>query len=184
MAGEPVDFSELKVERLGEGHRTELFDCGVSDLNEFLQEDALNYQNQWLAVTYLCLYKDQPVGYYSLLNDSIELSEKEKSLFERLGKRLRSYPAIKIGRLAVDKKYQKQGVGEFLLGDVFIKALGTGKVSACRFITVDAYAERKDYYAKRCFVENETYTVSHRETASLRLDLYHWHERAPQNYSR
>lgn len=47
------------------------------------------------------------------------------------------YPAAKIGRLAVDEKFQCQGIGTFLIRSLvqsFIKKNKTG----CQFITVDA----------------------------------------------
>ena len=34
------------------------FDCGDSDLNDFFNTDAINYQNQWLGRTYFFRSKE------------------------------------------------------------------------------------------------------------------------------
>ncbi len=62
-------------------------------------------------------------------------------------KRLRSYPAIKIGRLGIAKKAQHQSVGTYLLEfieDYFI----VDNKSGCRFVTVDAYVQAIPFYIK------------------------------------
>lgn len=51
----------------------------------------------------------------------------------------KTYPSVKIGRLAVSKDYDNKGVGRAILD--FIKhAFTNGNRTGCRFITVDAYA--------------------------------------------
>lgn len=62
-------------------------------------------------------------------------------------KRLRSYPAIKIGRLGIAMKAQHQSVGTYLLEfieDYFI----VDNKSGCRFVTVDAYVQAIPFYIK------------------------------------
>ncbi|MFH1432275.1 MAG: GNAT family N-acetyltransferase [archaeon] len=80
------------------------------------------------------------VGYVTLLNDSIKI--KGTTMHEAFLKKGIGYhwmPALKIGRLAVDLKYQGIGVGSqiILFAIKIVERLnkyGTG----CRFITVDA----------------------------------------------
>ncbi|MDR1453340.1 MAG: GNAT family N-acetyltransferase [Candidatus Margulisbacteria bacterium] len=119
------------------------FDCGDSDLNEFFYRDALNYTRQLLAVTYVVETKIKTIGFFSVANDRIQISE-NNPIWNRLNrnirnaKRRREYPAVKLGRLGIDREWQNQNVGTELLGyikELFLQDNKTG----CRFITVDAY---------------------------------------------
>ena len=48
------------------------FDCDDADINEFLHEDALNYQLQKIANTYLFLDdKGEIVAFFSISNDCL-----------------------------------------------------------------------------------------------------------------
>ena len=48
-----IDGKPLQFVRLEEDTPISSFDCGDSDLNDFLQNDAKNYLKSMLAVTYL-----------------------------------------------------------------------------------------------------------------------------------
>jgi GNAT superfamily N-acetyltransferase len=129
------------------------FDCGDDDLNEFFSKDALPHNEQFLAKTYAFRIRAfgedyPPAALICFFNDSIILSdqEKQKSTFERYLKRriphakrgYKAYPAVKIGRLGIQKEWQRQGIGTHLLNmtkELFIFENRTG----CRFLTVDAY---------------------------------------------
>lgn len=146
------------------------FDCGDQDLNEFLLEDAWPYHEQLLGKTYLVYHKDDLAGFFTVSNDKIsygDLTEKhpeeeEKSIinkFRRLLKKeglchckrlLKSFPSVKIGRLAIASKYQGSGIGRQLID--FIKAtFVTNNRTGCRFITVDAYEDALKFYEKNGF---------------------------------
>ena len=133
------------------------FDCGKDDLNEFFREDAFEHKLLLLAETYyfqpIKATEEKlffPVAFISFLNDHISLTRDErksskKSLWKNLKKsvphRFRgysTYPAVKIGRLGVNKKYHRSHIGTHLLNmtkEYFLTHNKTG----CRFITVDAY---------------------------------------------
>ncbi|MDE5749141.1 MAG: GNAT family N-acetyltransferase, partial [Duncaniella sp.] len=94
-------------------------------------------------------------AYFSLSNDKISISDFEnKTEFNRFRKhkfvnekRLRSYPAIKIGRLGVSKQIRKQSIGTYLLEFIEDYFLIDNK-SGCRFVTVDAYNDAIPFYLK------------------------------------
>ena len=46
-------YQKLKISKLSLDYILKPFDCGDTDLNDFFLNDALNYQNQLLAVTYV-----------------------------------------------------------------------------------------------------------------------------------
>ncbi|MFA5016173.1 MAG: GNAT family N-acetyltransferase [Methylobacter sp.] len=62
-------------------------------------------------------------------------------------------PAVKIGRLAVDKRFQSNGVGSLVLD--FIKGWFTeGNKTGCRFIVVDTLnkPDTLNFYSKNGFL--------------------------------
>lgn len=146
-----------KVRRLKLGDTISAFDCNDEDLNDFLVNEASLYRNALLSVTYVVEDKgtNEALAYFSLSNDKVSISDFEsKTEFNRFRKdkfvnekRLRSYPAIKIGRLAISKTIQRQSIGTYLLEfieDYFI----IDNKSGCRFVTVDAYVDAIPFYIK------------------------------------
>lgn len=117
------------------------FDCGKSNLNEFLRDNALEMHDSKLSSTSLVFHKDFDglVGYFSLSNDAIPLSSFEESELGYNGEtNLSAFPAVKIGRLATQRSLHRTGVGaavmEMILGDV----LGSKTLSVARILIVDA----------------------------------------------
>jgi GNAT superfamily N-acetyltransferase len=166
-----IDFNQLDIVKLSAGFDLSHFDCGDEDLNSFLKDNALDYQNGSLAVTYLCLYKNQIIAYFSLSSDAIRLDPEEKESMPEPKRRLGEYPAVKIGRLAVHKEFRKRGIGSFLIkaamgkiSDEIIKEIG------CRFVTIDAYDQAIEFYKKLSFVQN--LAKKRKIGLSMRYDLF------------
>lgn len=133
------------------------FDCGNSDLNEFLLNDAKHYADNLLAVTYLLETDVQTIAFFSALNDKISVQDVSNSRWKKFkkafpaGKQFKSYPAVKIGRFAVDQSYNGKGLGTALLD--YIKVLFiTNNRTGCNYITVDAYKKSIPFYQKNDFI--------------------------------
>ena len=150
-----------EMRKLDTSEKIESFDCGDTDLNDFILNESFLYREALLAVSYVLENKvnQRSVAYFSLANDRISLSDFEnKTEFNRFRKhrfvnekRLKSYPAAKICRLGVDLSVKGQSIGSFLLNFIksyFIIENKTG----CRFLTVDAYAAAVPFYMKNGFV--------------------------------
>ena len=104
-----IDYEQLRVRKLSPAEHIDSFDCGDEDLNSFILEEAPLYRKALLAVTYVV--EDSESGkVLALANDKVSLSDFEsKTEFNRFRKhrfvnekRLKSYPAGKLCRLAVD----------------------------------------------------------------------------------
>ena len=137
------------------------FDCGHADLNGFLLEtrgdipNATTYDQQLLATTYV-VEDDKThdiLAYFSLLHDKLEREFVNPRNWNRVSrkipnsKRRSSYPALKIGRLAVSQQYSMHGVGTQIIR--FVEAMYLMNTQAgCRFITVDAIPSAVDFYKK------------------------------------
>ena len=154
-------FAQFRIYKLAENERIECFDCGDADLNDFALNDAQPYRKEKLAVTYTLLDKEDNcsvAAFFCLLNDRISMADFEtKTEYNRFrkrfvnAKRIKSYPAAKIGRFAVDKSMKGKNIGSFLLD--FIKSyFVVDNKTGCRFLTVDAYADAVPFYLKNGFV--------------------------------
>ena len=80
---------------------------------------------------------------------------------------------MKIARLAVDKRYQKKKLGSIIvLIAVGLIRKEISKILACRFVTVDSYHSKVDFYKKFGFVINEHSKYKKKDTyVSMRFDL-------------
>lgn len=128
-------------------------------MDEFFLNDCRSYMQQLLAVTYTFESKNETAAFFSVLNDKIiNKDSRGKTITNKIirkipnKKRRPTYPAVKIGRLAVNTKYQKNKLGTGILD--FIKVFFTkANKPGCRFITVDAYncEEVISFYKKSGF---------------------------------
>jgi predicted GNAT family N-acyltransferase len=173
-------FDEIKTEsriiRLTEDTEIKSFDCGDNDLNDFLSNDAKNYLASLFAVTYLIQQKTETIAYFTLSNDRITRYDVGKSEWNKLNrnvtndKRKKSYPAVKLGRLAVSKELTQMGLGKNILW--FIKKTYANELqpAGCRFITVDAYADVTEFYARNGF-KFMTQEDLRKDTRTMYFDL-------------
>lgn len=141
-------------ETLNEKHDLSEFDCGDEDLNDFLKNDALSQQNEKLNVTKLVMCEGKIIGFSTLLTDTILLRKindkeirlkiKEKLRIEKTNKEI---SAVKIGRLAIDKKYSRKGLGSHILDNILanLKEISKNRIGF-RFIIVEGYAKALNFY--------------------------------------
>ena len=141
---ELLSTCDLKVATEKQFKSCEAFACSNDDLNEFFANDALPYQNYLLGKTYMFCLKSNPniiLSAFTLSNDSIRLtnavSENDKnSFFARTDlnqTNLKRYPSVLIGRLGVNKEFERKGYGSAIMD--FIKVLFlTRNKTGCRFI--------------------------------------------------
>jgi hypothetical protein len=141
------------------------FDCGEEQITAFLFEDSRNYQREKMANTYLFLDEDGTIAaYFCISNDCLVDRGEEKGytnkVFNRLHrklkipnpKRIRQYPAIKVGRLGVAVKYHGTGIAYDLM--LFIKGFSIKDHNpACRLLLLDAINKEKQikYYKRNGF---------------------------------
>ncbi len=157
-----MSFENTSLFKLVEETVLKPFDYGDEDLNDFLFHKAKPYHRDLLATTFIIETDERTIGYFSVFNDSIRIEDLHlastsatKSFLKKIlpfGKRhLRYYPAIKIGRLGVCNSAKGQGLGKDILSYVIASAIDNNKHFACKFITVDAYAQSLIFYEKMGF---------------------------------
>ena len=154
-------LDNIEIVRLEEDTPLSSFDCGDADLNDFLLNDAKNYSKSMLAVTYLIKVENEIAAYFCLSNDGLTrttiLTPEEKSLWNKVGrkipnsKRRKTYPAVKIGRLAVNQRFSGLGLGTQILLSVREMYISESHHAGCRFVTVDAYRTAFSFYERNDF---------------------------------
>ncbi len=103
-------------EPISKKHDRGAFDCGEPALNEFLQRHARQSHDLGGSKTFLAISEDDNttiLGFYSLSPASIEYARTPEIV--RRGLARYDVPVFRLGRLAVDRKVQGQGLGGQLL---------------------------------------------------------------------
>jgi predicted GNAT family N-acyltransferase len=152
-----LNLSDFTFSELKEKIAITDFDCGDPDLNEFLYNDSINYQNQLIAKTYLFKDHNSIVAFFSISNDVLT-DKGERSIWNRLlrkipnSKRKKVFPAVKLGRLGVSNAIQNGGLGKQIIELIIGLVLFESK-SASRFLIVDAYNNQRtiNFYTKNGF---------------------------------
>lgn len=135
--------------------------ASFAPLKTFVQRHAKSYEGQSLARTYGAFDLNNGgrlVGYITLVCGEIVLQDGDALVVEEGLEYLYSqYPAVKIARLAVDRRCRKKGIGEGLVN----LALATAREAispyvGCRFVVVDAKRESVDWYNGRGFTMLDT----------------------------
>lgn len=123
------------------------FDCGVESLNEWLDKRA--WKNQVLGVsrTFVITNGEVVVGYYCLSSAAIDRIELPKAKQRNMPDPI---PAILIGRLAVDLRYQGKKIGLSLLQDAICRIITASQSVGIAYILVHAL----DDAAKRFYEMN------------------------------
>jgi GNAT superfamily N-acetyltransferase len=170
----PISLSELEIVPFDHAsHDVSAFDCDDDDLNDFLQHDAAKYQADHLSHTRVVLWKGTLVGYITLLADCIILqtSEKKKALKELRAhhQSVYTFPAIKIGRIGIQKEHQHSGIGtQLLIYTIGLVVRMNRELNiGCRFITLDAYPQSVSWYERKHFIFNKHYQRMPRGLAAV-----------------
>ncbi len=134
---------------LTETSLTDHFDCGEEELNQFLKNFALLFQQRHFGVTIICTEKSDPkkqvLGYYTLCPASIERNFLEKKTLT--GPRSNPIPGFRLCRLAVDKNCKGKGYGKMLLIHCLEKCLMQSEQIGGSVLIIDAKNEKaKSFY--------------------------------------
>lgn len=166
----------MRIVRLTPDHMIGEFDCGNQDLNEFLLNDSKHYQQKLLSVTYIIENGDKIAGYFSILNDKISIAESDKATWRKIKKVFRhskhrtDYPAVKIGKLAIDLRYHHMNLGSNILDFIKLMFMNNNR-TGCAFITVDALKGALQFYLKNNFKEMTKEHTENADTYQLYFNL-------------
>lgn len=152
MRSVATSHGEGAIEPLSSRHDRETFDCGEPALDRFLRTQARQNQDRGFSRTFVAVRgKDPRVLGYSTLTvrglDAKQFPPEEAKRFPRY-----PVPVIHLARLAVDRAFQGQGLGEILLADVLERAVQVADVVGVFAVEVVAKTqEAKKFYEKHGF---------------------------------
>lgn len=186
------DTTFLKLDELILGN-CEAFDCGVADLNDFFSNDAIAYEKDLMGKTYCWLNNSDDriiVAMITLANAGIQTTHLKNNPKRHINKTIaynkrgRTYPAVLIGRLGVNRSFQGT---EFRVGAKimdFIKDwfISSDNKTGCRFLLVDAVNNEHtlNYYQRNGFkplfpkIEDEKDFYGVEASEELRTRMYYF----------
>jgi len=140
-----------RIEPLASNHERAAFSCGIPELDNYIRQQAGQDLKRKLAAVFVLAADNHAIaGFYTLSARSILSSE----LPPEIGKKLPRYPlpVTLIGRMAVSRSLQGQGMGEILLFDALHRASRSSHQVASWAVVVDTKAGARDFYLNHDFL--------------------------------
>ena len=147
---------EYQIEPLASHHDRAAFSCGEPSLDAYLQKQASQDVKRDLAACYVLCHRgsSEIIGYYTLSASTVDPIGLPTELAKTSG-RYRLVPAVLLGRLAVDARYQGQRMSTLLLLNALRRALRTGV--GIKVVVVDALHDKAatfyEHYEFRRFAQ-------------------------------
>lgn len=136
-------------ELLDEHHVLDGFDCGDENLNGWLADKARRNQVEGSSRTWVVATEGRVVAFYASSTAVVLRAEATKRAARNQPDPL---PALLLGRLAVDDKWQGHGLGAALLKHFIIKSLEVAQITGVRVLLVHAKtAEVAAFYRRYGF---------------------------------
>lgn len=144
-----------EVHPLSRNHDRDTFDCGSEALNLFLRATARQHQDRGISRTFVLVEPESAapnrvIGFFTLSACEGIASDLPPSLARRLPRNL---PAVRLGRLAVDRQFQRRGFGGALLVEAIRRVAATATQIGIAGLFVDAKDDQAAaFYRKFGFV--------------------------------
>jgi GNAT superfamily N-acetyltransferase len=130
------------------------FDCGVVALNDWLRVRALSNHLEGAARSYVQAEGPRVIGYYCLAASSIQHETVKGKIKRNMPDPI---PALIVGRLAVDLKYQSQGHATSLLRHAIYTTKAIAQTVGVRVLFVHAKDEEAaGFYQRYGFEQSPT----------------------------
>jgi ribosomal protein S18 acetylase RimI-like enzyme len=116
--------ASFRLKPLGEGHERSSFHCVEDALDRYFQTQVTQDIRRHIANCFVAVESatSHVAAWYTISAASIPLVDLPPDETKRLP-RYPTVPAIRIGRLAVDQRFQGRGLGAALLADAATRAL-------------------------------------------------------------
>ena len=138
------------IEGLSPHHDRRDFDCGVEELNSYLQRYSGQHERKGIGRTYVATKCDERrvLGYYTISSSAVAFDVVPENLPRH------PVPVALVGRLAVDKIARSQRLGETLLIHALRSAQRAAEIVGIYAVVVDELDDSaKRFYRKYGFNE-------------------------------
>lgn len=144
-----------RIDKLNTTHSIDAFDCGQDSLNRYLKKFALMSQRADGAQTYVGIYENNIIGYYTLVVGHVGYEDAPERLIKGLSRN--SVPVMLLARLATDLAWQGKGVGAGLLRNAMQRTLQAADIAGIRAFLVHAKDDKaKEFYEHFNFFPSPT----------------------------
>lgn len=140
-------MSEWRSEPLADTHELALFDCGVTELNDWLTGQAQRAQKSDTARTYVWSPREsrRVVAYYAVAPTQVHRDDVSRGCSAGITR----VPAYLLARLALDRSLEGQGLRGELLIDALEVLVAAATSAAGRLIVVDAINDEAVAFYRR-----------------------------------
>jgi GNAT superfamily N-acetyltransferase len=142
-------------EPLDSNHRKAEFNCGNEQLDNYFYKQASQDVKRKLSACFVVAESETYLvkGYYTLSNNSIPLEAIPDTIKRKLPSSYAAIPVTLMGRLAIEIKYQGQGLGKFILIDALKRCFVTSKSIGSFAVVVDPIDHNAQaFYLKYGFI--------------------------------
>jgi GNAT superfamily N-acetyltransferase len=123
---------------LADHHELAEFDCGVSELDNWLLRRARANQVSGASRTFVVCEGSRVIAYYALASGAVKSPEAPGRLRRNMPDPI---PVAVLGRLAIDRSYHGRGIGRALVRDVGLRLLNAAEILGIRGVLVHAISE-------------------------------------------
>lgn len=141
-----------RPEQLGGDATLEGFQSGLALVDSWAQKHACSAKKRGTAVVYVSYTADRstPAGFYTLSSHSIERASITGGWLRRNAPD--QMPAVLLGMLGVDAKFQGEGLDAALLADAITRSLSIADAIGSKALVVDpANNSAREFYARHGF---------------------------------
>ena len=153
--------TKISIEPLDpQRHDRAAFSCGTNRLDNFLKRTARKHQAGDFSRVWVATEGGRAniLGFYAMNAHSLEGDDLPTHL-TRNAPRYGGIPAVYLSMVAVDRRYQSQGLGRILLGDALKRAAAAAEQIGLKAVVLDviedggpeATAKRLAFYAAMGF---------------------------------
>jgi GNAT superfamily N-acetyltransferase len=143
----------MHVERLGRRHPRGEFDCGESQVEDWLATKAFQHQEKSLSVTKVLIDRAENIaGYYTLATGQIDFAELPIAIGRTLPRR--ALPVAVLAWFGIATEHQGKGLGSRLLSLALRDCWEAGKTFAFLAVLLDCLNDSaKAFYQRWDFAE-------------------------------
>lgn len=143
-------------EPLNPKHKKSDFSCGKEMLDNYLHKQANQDIKRKLSVCFVIKEVETDIikGYYTLSNNNIPLELVPNEIRKKLPRSYEAIPSTLLGRLAIDNKFQGQGIGKLIMVDALKRSYELSKTIGSFAVVVDPIdKEAERFYDKYGFIK-------------------------------
>jgi GNAT superfamily N-acetyltransferase len=143
-----LDVDRLQPpEKLTSSHQLDRFDSGNAELDNWLKQRALKNELEGASRTYVICVDRTVIAYCCLATGAAAQTTATGRVRRNMPDPI---PVMVIGRLAIDRHWQRRGIGRALLRDAILRTLQAAKIAGIRAILVHAISEDAKRFYESC----------------------------------